>query len=165
MAPFSLCLLFLAVARPALAACRLSPDADVVVYVGAGVGPYSQTWTRAFFAWLSAANPDLVVSYAEADDLNAYYDGSACVLADGDAFLSIEPGVMWQAPVADGVTAITDALIEASVWAEEGGSVAIIVRGKSPVASGGAIRSARAARQHRLCGKRARADQTRASHP
>ena len=96
MALFSLCLLLAVVARPALAACRLSPDADVVVYVGAGVGPYSQTWTRAFFAWLSAANPDLVVSYAEADDLNSYYDGSACVLADGDAFpnlrLYVQPG-------------------------------------------------------------------------
>lgn len=96
MSVFFLCLLLLAVAQPAMAACRLSSQADVVVYVGEGVGPFSQAWTRAFFSWLSAANPGLVVSYAEADDLNSFIDGSACVLADGQAFpdlrLWVQPG-------------------------------------------------------------------------
>jgi hypothetical protein len=96
MASLLTLLLLAAAARPVLSACRLSPDSNVVVYVGQGVGPFSNAWTRAFFSWLAAANAGLVVSYAEADDLNSFYDGTACVLADGAAFpplrLYVQPG-------------------------------------------------------------------------
>ena len=77
--------------------CSIPADADVVVYAdeAGGVGPFSHRWTRAFVAWLEAANVGFKVSYATAQDRNSFYDG-ACVLSDEAAFpdlrLYVQPG-------------------------------------------------------------------------
>jgi hypothetical protein len=52
----------------AAASCPLSAATTVAVYldVNGGVGAHSALWTRAFFDWLSKANPALSVAYVEA---------------------------------------------------------------------------------------------------
>jgi len=59
------------------------------------------------------------------------------VVEDGDAFLSLQPGAAWAAPLKAGVASVGDGLFEASVWLDAGGAVALIVRAGA-VAEGGA---------------------------
>ena len=57
---------------------------------------------------------------------------------DGDMFLTISPGTAWSAPLNNGVTAIQDALVEASLWLIEGGAASVIVRSSTiPLAENG----------------------------
>lgn len=78
--------------------CSLRKDAVIAVYAdvaSGGVGPDSDTWTRAFFSWWSAANAnDLVVDYiTRSADLGNYYtDG--CQLSSGFPALRlyVQPG-------------------------------------------------------------------------
>jgi len=78
--------------------CSISKDTSIVILAdvaGGGIGEYSDKWTRAFFAWWSAAQPDgsLVASFvSDATELRTY----ACVLSDINEFpelvLYVQPG-------------------------------------------------------------------------
>ena len=88
-----LCLL----APAARAACSLAPHVNVAVYAvegAGGAGENSVAWTRAFFTWLSAANPALTVGYfTSAHELAGYPSPGSCALTSLPALkLWVQPG-------------------------------------------------------------------------
>lgn len=62
---------------------------------------------------------------------------------DGDAFLTLEAGSAWSAPLKAGLASIGDALFEASLWVEEGGAASLTVRAGSVPRAGAGARVAR----------------------
>ena len=80
---------------PVTSICSVPKSTNVVVYSATGwggVGEYSDIWTRAFFAWFSAAqvpsSPLEVAFVTDATELSTYYtDG--CKLSDSNAFPSL----------------------------------------------------------------------------
>jgi len=100
-------LLSLAAAAAAASPCTVPRDTDIVVYAdvaSGGVGPLSNAWTRAFFAWWAAGNPRGVINVAyvtDSTELSGYVAGGGgagggCVLADSQALprlkLYAQPG-------------------------------------------------------------------------
>lgn len=85
-----------AAAVQAPARCTLRPDATVAVYAvegAGGAGENSVAWTRAFFAWLAAANPSLVVDYVTDAAQVAGYPAAPCALAAQPKLkLWVQPG-------------------------------------------------------------------------
>jgi hypothetical protein len=86
------------------------------------------------------------VSYAEAAALRRYTTGAddflllekyltdPPVVEDGDAYLALPAGAAHAAPSAP----LAEAVVEASLWVEEGGAVALVVRGAGLRSSAGA---------------------------
>lgn len=80
------------------------------------------------------------VSYTEAAAARRYMTGEdeflsfskfltvPPIVEDGDAFLVMDPGTSWIAPLNNNLSSINDALIEASVWLVQGGSMSMMVR-------------------------------------
>ena len=67
------------------------------------------------------------------------------VVEDNDAFLTIAAGSAWAAPLAPGLSSVGDGLFEASVWANAGGAVSLVVRaGPLPAAAEGGAHIERA---------------------
>lgn len=74
--------------------CPIQGETDIIVYadLSGGVGPHSDTWTRAFFAWWQSGNPNLKVAYAT----SAREISTECTLSDLKMFpslkLYVQPG-------------------------------------------------------------------------
>ena len=52
---------------------------------------------------------------------------------DGDMFLTLPAGTAFSAPLSNGVANIQDAIVEASLWLDQGGSASVIVRSTGAV--------------------------------
>ena len=95
---FTICLLSIPHSSISAPGCSIAKDSSVVVLAdvqGGGIGEFSDKWTRAFFSWWSAAQPDgsLVASFvSDATELRTF----ACVLSDTREFpelvLYVQPG-------------------------------------------------------------------------
>jgi hypothetical protein len=81
----------------ASALCSLRKDAVVAVYAATGaggVGDNSANWTRSFFSWFAAPNPELIVDFVEnpKDVANYYTDGCQLATAFPNLLLWVQPG-------------------------------------------------------------------------
>jgi len=87
----------------------LFPDGTPVSYTEAGAARRFQTGVDEFLSF-------------------SKFFPSPPIVADGDMYLTMPAGASWSAPLSNDISSIQDALIEASLWLDQGGAASVIIR-------------------------------------